>query len=180
MDRKHLARYLVMGAEIRQSLPLDPKGPFTDVKDEDKAFVEAATAKGSSFRDESHNQNPVILVDGSKEKFAPNEGVSRAELAYSLVQSLGLQEEAQQFKGELTVQYKDERFVIDDGANVPEELKGYVQLALDLNILNAYFSTEQGHYDLKPVIRASFNSDEKVTRGDFAVAMTRYYQAFLK
>ncbi|WP_409250710.1 S8 family serine peptidase [Bacillus sp. SCS-153A] len=179
LDRKHLARYLVMGAEIRQSLPGDAKGTFSDVKVEDRAFVEAATAKGGAFRDESHKQNPVVLVDGSG-KFSPNAGVTRAELAYSLVQALGLQEEAQQFDGNLTVQYKDERVAIQDAANVPAELKGYVQLALDLNILNAQFSTEQGPYDLTPVIKASFSGDEKVTRGDFAVAMTRYYQAFLK
>lgn len=179
LDRKHLARYLVMGAEIRQSLPGDPKGTFKDVKVEDRAFVEAAVAKGGAFRDESHTQKPVVLVDGSG-KFSPNAGVTRAELAYSLVQALGLQEEAQQFDGNLTVQYKDERIAIEDAGNVPAELKGYVQLALDLNILNAQFSTEQGPYDLTPVIKASFSPEEKVTRGDFAVAMTRYYQAFLK
>jgi serine protease AprX len=180
IDRKHLARYLVMGAEIRQSLPLDASGTFADVKSEDKAFVEAVTAKGSAFRDESHNQNAVVRGDETTGKFSPNASVNRADLAYSLVQAIGLQEEAHQFEGELTVQYKDERIAIEDDSAVPAELRGYVQLALDLNILNAQFSTEQGPYDLEPVIKASFNPEEKVTRGDFAVAMTRYYQAFLK
>lgn len=178
LERKHLARYLVMGAEIRQSLPTS--STFSDVKSEDRAFVEAVTAKGGAFADVTHNQKAVIQVVGNNEKFSPKAGVTRAELAYSLVQALGLQEEAEQFEGELTAQYKDERVVIADASNVPSDLRGYVQLALDLNILNAYFTTEQGPYDLQPVVKATFGPEAMVTRGDYAVAKTRYYHAYIK
>ena len=177
LTRAELSKYLVMGAEIRQSLPAAKS--FTDVGSEDLAFVEAASAKGAAFRDQQQIYNGVILPKATG-KFAPKDGVTRAELAYSLVQALGLQKEAEAFDGKLTVQYKDERIAIEDAAEVPATLKGYVQLALDLNILNAKFYVTQGPYDLKPTVKASFNPSGKNTRGDFAVAITRYYDAFLK
>ncbi|WHX40178.1 S8 family serine peptidase [Mesobacillus sp. AQ2] len=177
LTRAELAKYLVMGAEIKQSLPAAPS--FTDVSSSDIPFIEAATAKGASFRDQQHIQNGVILPKATG-KFAPKDGVTRAELAYSLVQALGMQKEAEEFDGQLTVQYNDERIAISDAAEVPEHLKGYVQMALDLNILNANFAVTQGPYDLKPKVTASFSPTAKNTRGDFAVAMTRYYNAFLK
>ncbi|RSD25154.1 S8 family serine peptidase [Mesobacillus subterraneus] len=177
LTRAELAKYLVMGAEIKQALP--STASFTDVSGSDLPFVEAAAAKGASFRDQQHVQKGVILPKAAG-KFAPKDGVTRAELAYSLVQALGLQKEAEAFSGELTVQYKDERIAVADAGEVPQHLKGYVQLALDLNILNAKFAVTQGRYDLKPKVTATFEPSAKNTRGDFAVAMTRYYNAFLK
>ncbi|MEH7883453.1 S8 family serine peptidase [Bacillus sp. JJ1609] len=177
LTRAELAKYLVMGAEIKQSLPKVPS--FTDILSEDLPFVEAATAKGASFRDTQHIQQGVIVPKAAG-KFAPKDGVTRAELAYSLVQALGMQKEAQEFDGQLTVQYNDERIAIADATEVPAHLKGYVQLALDLNILNAKFAVTQGPYDLKPKVTATFSPSVINTRGDFAVAMTRYYNTFLK
>ena len=177
LTRAELAKYLMMGAEIKQSLPAAPS--FSDVSSADLPFVEAATAKGAAFRDQQHIQKGVMLPRAAG-KFAPKDGVTRAELAYSLVQALGLQKEAEEFDGQLTVQYNDERIAIADAAEVPEHLKGYVQVALDLNILNAKSAVTQGPYDFKPEVTASFSPSVKNTRGDFAVAMTRYYNAFLK
>jgi serine protease AprX len=175
--RKDLAQYLVMGAEIRQSLP--ENSTFTDIDEADAVFVEAVVAKGAAFRDVKNGFNGVMLPKASG-SFAPNEGVTRAELAYSLVQALGLEAEAKSITGDITVQYGDTRIVIEDQENIPAELKGYVQLALDLNILNAKFSITQGPYDLEPTVHATFSPEQEVTRGDFAVAVTRYFNAYLK
>lgn len=179
LKRNELAQYLVMGAEIRQALPEVGKVTFSDVAKADLPFVEAVVANGAAFRDKTQSHAGVILprADG---KFAPKESVTRAELAYSLVQALGLEDEAKGFNGTVTVQYKDERVKIEDADLIPEELRGYVQLALDLNILNATFGVKQGLFDLQPTVTATFNPTTKVKRGDFAVAMTRYYNAFLK
>ena len=106
--------------------------------------------------------------------------MSRAELAYSLIQALGLEKQAKEVTGDVTVQYKDERIPVKDSGSIPASLKGYVQLALDLNILNATFTVKQGLYDLTPTVEANFDSAKKVTRGDYAVAITRYYQAWLQ
>jgi serine protease AprX len=174
LKRSELAKYLVMGAEIRQSLPA--KATFTDVKATDLSFVEAVLAKGAAFRGAQFYNGVMLAKNG---KFAPNDTVTRAELAYSLVQSLGLQEEAQGFTGDVTVQYKDERVKIQDADKIPANLRGYVQLALDLNILNANFSVTQGPFDLLPTVTATFSPTTQVTRGEFAVAMTRFYNAYL-
>ncbi|MBH0229205.1 S8 family serine peptidase [Halobacillus yeomjeoni] len=174
LQRKDLAEYLVMGAEIQQS-------PLKDIADAPShllPFASAVTAEGAAFRDETQTQNGVmVLKDG---KFKGQDNVNRAELAYSLVQSLGLQDQAESFDGEVTVQYKDERIAINDASEIPAHLKGYVQLALDLNIINALFDVAQGPYDTEPTVQAEFQPKENTTRGDFAVAMSRYFEAFLK
>jgi serine protease AprX len=174
--RKDLAKYLVMGTGIRQAKATAVIG---DVAASEAPFVHAVLAKGASIRNHSHTEKGVMLLkaDGT---FGGNSEVTRAELAYSLVQALGLQQQAQEFTGDLTVQYKDSRVAVKDAANIPAHLKGYVQLALDLNILNASFTIKQGPYDLLPTIEAVFKPEAKVTRGDYAVAVTRYYQAWFK
>ncbi|HEU5141105.1 MAG TPA: S8 family serine peptidase [Bacillales bacterium] len=180
LERSELAQYLVMGAEIRQTLPAEGSQLFKDVKAEDVPFVAAVTADGAAMRDLSQNQNGVMLPT-SDHHFNPKSAVVRAKLAYSLVQSLGLQDEAmKQNDGQVTVQYKDERLPIEDAGKIPEELKGYVQLALDLNILNAYFTVTQEPYATEPTVHAFFKPGKQISRGDFAVALTRFYETFLK
>ncbi|SEQ38083.1 serine protease AprX [Virgibacillus subterraneus] len=168
LTRGELAQYLVMGAGIRQSSSATDLSPF----------VSAVLQKGATLKDKQQIQNGVMLATNGD--FRAKSSVNRADLAYSLVQSLGLQEKAEEFSGEVTVQYKDERVAVEDSEDIPDRLKGYVQLALDLNIINAEFSVDQGPYDIEPTVTAIFSPNEDVLRGDFAVAMTRYYNAFLK
>ncbi len=175
LTRMELAQYLAAGAGIRQAV--SPK-TFTDVKSGELAFAGAVTAQGAALKASSYEQKGVMLADGA---FNPNGDVLRADLAYSLIQSLGLQQEAAAKAGDtLTVQYGDERIEIEDAGKVPDEFKGYVQLALDLNVLNAYFETDQGPYELEPSLKAFFSPESPVSRGDFAVAMTRFYNAYMK
>jgi serine protease AprX len=175
LTRIDLAKSLVMGAEVRQSLP--GESTFKDVSKADSAFAEAVAAKGAALRDQKY-QYKGVLLPSAEGVFSPKGNVTKAELAYSLVQSLGLEKEALNHKGDVTVIYKDEKIVLKDQADIPEKLKGYVQLALDLNILNANFSVSQGRLDLQPTIEADFNPQEEATRGDFAVAFTRYYHVY--
>ncbi|MEH7333271.1 S8 family serine peptidase [Neobacillus drentensis] len=174
--RKDLARFLVMGAGIRQS-----QAPaLKDVQSADVPFVKAVTANGAAIRDGLQTQGGVMLMD-SAGNFNSNGEVSRLELAYSLVQALGLEKQAKDFSGDtVTVLYKDERIPLKDNASIPATLKGYVQTALDLNILNATFAVKQGPYDLVPTVEASFDPAKKVTRGGYAVAVMRYFQAWLQ
>lgn len=174
--RKELARYLVMGTGIRQS-----QAPvLKDVAADDVPFAKAVAAKGAAIHDGLQTQGGVMLLDANG-NFNPNGEVSRAELAFSLVQALGLEKQAKEFSGDIvTVQYKDERIPVKDSASIPTPLKGYVQAALDLNILNAVFAVKQGPYDLEPTVEASFEPAKKVTRGDYAVAVTRYNQAWFQ
>ncbi|MGM0838987.1 MAG: S8 family peptidase [Bacillota bacterium] len=175
LTRMDMAKSLLMGAEIRQSLP--SQASFADVSKADLPFAEAVVANGAAFRDQSH-QLKGVMQETASGKFSPKGSVTKADLAYTLVQSLGLEKEALDHSGDVKVTYKDERIVLKDQTNIPDALKGYVQVALDLNILNANFSVTQGKYDLKPKVEATFAPGEVVTRGDFAVAFTSYYHVF--
>ncbi|MCC5940339.1 MAG: S8 family serine peptidase [Balneolaceae bacterium] len=173
LTRIDLADYLVMGQEIRQNLPLN--GPqFGDVQGELQTLAaHSVSARGAALSDRFHTDDGV-MIPASSNSFEPSGTVSKAELAYSLVQSLGLQEQARELNNEsVTVEYKGERINIDDQNQIPSNLRGYVQLALDLKILNAEFKLTQRRFALSPTLTAYFNPSQVMTRADFAVAVTR-------
>jgi serine protease AprX len=178
LTRGELAQYLVMGQNIRQSLPFNGQRSFSDISASSALypFAEAVVAPGGALRDLSQAQAGVMgTVNGN---FRPNDGISRVSLAYSLVQSMALQAEAQAFSGELTAYYDGRRVPVADAGAIAPALRGYVQLALDLGLINARFSVSQGPYDLQPVISANFDPNVQVTRAAFAVAAGRYREAY--
>ncbi|MFC0678929.1 S8 family serine peptidase [Lysobacter korlensis] len=173
LTRRELADYLVMGSGIRQFQPLFGVSSLTDANKlgSGLAFAEAAIATGAAQRDLSHRQAGVMgAVNGA---FRPDDAVTRVSLAYSLVQSLGLQNEASAFTGELTVVNGTKRIPIEDAASIPASLRGYVQYALDLGLINARFALVQGPFDLQPTLKAYFDPSTKVTRGAYAAAASR-------
>jgi serine protease AprX len=172
LKRIDLADYLVMGEAIRQYLPVDGSYTLTDVK-ERNLIAESVTARGAALRDKNHVQNGIMLAT-SPGKFSPNGKVNRAELAYSLVQALGLQGYALERNGKTpTVTYNSNSYPIEDAATIPAGLEGYVSVALELNLVNAFFTATQGQNDLEPVLHANFRPLQDVTRADFAVIITR-------
>lgn len=172
LKRIDMADYLVMGEGIRQHLPVNGSYTLTDVK-ERNLIAESVTAMGAALRDQKHQQNGIMLAAGPG-KFNPNGKLNRAEVAYSLVQALGLQEYALQRNGKTpTVAYNGNTYPIEDAAAIPAGLEGYVSVALELNMINAFFTATQGPYDLEPVLHASFKPLQDVTRADFAVIVTR-------
>ncbi|GAB2618222.1 S8 family serine peptidase [Novilysobacter erysipheiresistens] len=174
LKRDEMAQYLLMGTSVRQQLPLDRQPSFTDLSVDDPAypFAEAAVATGGALRDLSQSQAGVMgMLNG---KFRPDDNVSRVSLAYSLVQSLALQQEARAFDGNLTAFYLGQRVPVADAASIPAALRGYVQLALDLGLINARFEVKQGPYDLEPTLQAYFDPTKGVTRAAYAVAAGRY------
>jgi len=175
LTRIQLADYLVMGQGIRQFLPVDGSFSFGDVSSRDRLLTESVTATGAALRDKYQNKNGV-MVPVSAGVFAPNASVTRASLAYSLVQSLGLQAKAQAATGQVTVPVNGQRLPIEDAASIPAGLQGYVQVALDMNIINAYYTLTQGPYDLQPVLHATFKPLQAVKRADFAVIVTRTHE----
>ena len=178
LTRIDLANYLMMGENIRQFLPFNGSNSFSDVSGEQTLIAESVTAQGSAIRDLFQIDNGVMLPTGSG-KFSPKNSVDRADLAYSLVQSLGLQSEAVALNNnEITVPYGDSSIPIDDADKIPASMRGYVQIALNLNLINAYFSLTQGPTDLQPVIHAVFKPLSVITRGEFAVIITRTFNQF--
>ncbi len=171
LKREELADFLTLGAGIRQSHNAT-NSQYLDVTN-NKGAIAAVTELGSALKNREQNQAPVIVAEG--DYFKPKSNVSKLDLAYSFVQSLALQVEAQQFSGQMTAVFNDQRVAIADQDSIPAEMQGYVQLALDIGILNARFDIQQGPYDLEPTILAYFDADSKVTRADYAVAVTRFY-----
>ena len=173
LTRIQLADYLLMGQAVRQFLPVDGSFSFGDVASgRDQLLVESVTAQGAALRDRYQRRNGVMLPVAAG-VFAPNASVTRASLVYSLVQSLGLQTNAQKATSPVTVLVNGQRIPIEDEAQIPAGLAGYVQVALDMNIINAFYSLSQGPYDLQPVLHATFRPGQAVKRGDFAVIVTR-------
>ena len=175
LKRSELAQYLVMGASVRQHLPFNHKPSFTDLAASDPAypFAEAAWRAVRALRDLGQNQYPVMgLLNGA---FHPNDNVTRVSLAYSLVQSLALQDQARGVQ-----RHRSRRSTMASASRsttrrrFPPTLRGYVQLALDQGLINARFAVTQGPYDLQPTLHAYFDPNKLVTRAAYAVAAGRY------
>ncbi len=283
LTRGEMANYLTMGSGVRQQLPLSGLSSFSDVSASDPLlpFAEAVATRGAAQRDLSHRQDAVMgRLNGA---FRPTDVVTRVSLAYSLVQSLGLQAQAQALAtgiqttrysgafgvsvdgmqthqvpiqvgsdvsriqalltwdsgvpaqdidlvlldpdgnpvasaattgnpetlsyavtraGTYTYQIKayataaasytldssltkasnagvsvlhdGVRIPIDDAASIPAPLRGYVQLALDLGLIDARFALTQGPFDLQPVLHAYFDPGRTVSRAAFAAAASRH------
>ena len=174
LKRSELAQYLVMGVSARQSLPFNKTPSFSDVATTSPfyAYVESAIAKGAPLRDLTEKQAGLMgLANG---KFLPDNAATRVQVAYSLVQALGLQNLAVSFNGTLSVSYEGKRLPIEDAASIPASLRGYVQGALDAGLLNARFTLTQGPYDTAPTIHAFFDPTKGVTRAAYAIAAGRY------
>lgn len=171
--RKDLADFLVMGMGVRQADPVD--GPsFTDVPATSGlyAFAEAVGARGGSLRDTFQAHDPLMAADPLG-RFNPKGGVTREQLAFVLVQGLGLQQQARNHAGDVTVAFDGRRYVLADQGKIAPALRGYVQLALDAGLLPARFSLSQGPFDAQPTLQASFGPGDAVTRADYAAAAAR-------
>lgn len=178
LKRSELAQYLMMGASVRQYLPFNGRPSFTDLGTSNFAypFAESVIATGAPLRNLGQNHAGVMgLLNG---QFRPNDTVTRVSLAYSLVQSMGLQDQAVAFNGPLTAFYDGKRIAVDDAASIAPALRGYVQLALDQGLINARFTVTQGPFDLAPTLHAFFDPAKGVTRAAYAVAASRYQPAY--
>jgi serine protease AprX len=176
--RKHeLAEFQLMGHGIRQWDPVGPRS-FSDVVETSPQypFAEAVNNRGGALRDTFHAFDRVLRSGDAQ--FQPTAAVVRQELAYALVQALGLQELAQAHSGDITVAYDGKRITLGDQATIAPALRGYVQLVLDLGLLPARFSITQGPFDLQPVVTATFAPTANVYRGEFAAATVRWYGVY--
>ncbi|MCJ8165312.1 S8 family peptidase [Pontibacter sp. E15-1] len=178
LKRIQLADYLMMGQAVRQYYPTTGAVSFKDVTGSELLLAESVTGKGAALRDRFQTANGIMLTDGST-KFNPKGSVDRTSLAYALVQSLGLQDIALQRNGKgVTVRVDGKDIPVDDAKSIPAGLEGYVSVALDLGLINAFYSVAQGPYDLVPVLHATFKPTQNVTRAEFAVIITRTYDSW--
>lgn len=178
LKRIELADYLMMGQGVRQYIPTNGAVSFTDVAAGQKLLAESVTAKGAAIRDGFHTFGGLMTL-ASAGKFSPSGTVSRASLAYSLVQALGQEAEAIKRNGTApTVTLNGNTYPIEDAKDIPAGLEGYVSVALELNLINAFYAVTQGPNDLQPVLLATFKPKANVTRADFAVIVTRTFNGW--
>lgn len=173
--RADFAHDLVMNTALRQSLADTPL--FSDVTGPMEAMAEAATANGSTLRD--YDFTPTGMMTASAPKFAPLSAVHRIDVAVALVKALGMDAAAQAKNGsDVTATYNGTTVVVSDEAEIPANLRGYVQIALDRGILNAFFTVQQGPNQFQPTLAATVKPNDAVTRSFLAYALDHYRKDF--
>ncbi|MCH8492012.1 MAG: S8 family serine peptidase [Idiomarina sp.] len=182
LERQQLAEYLVMGSAVRQYRDLlnEPAPNATQLTHNKESFILAASQLGGALRDTEYAQQPAILsVAGD---FAPRDAVSKLDLAYSFVQVLGLEAEAHMFDPDqpITVSYQGKTIELADQDEIPRDLRGHVQVALNLSVTNVHFTIKQGLFDLEPTISATFNPNKSITRAEYSVWAGRLFDGYFQ
>ncbi|HWS90183.1 MAG TPA: S8 family serine peptidase [Pyrinomonadaceae bacterium] len=158
LTRAELGRALMLGARVPQYIPNRPS--FTDV---------AAGTPEALFA-ESLRKEGVMGVSGTT--FGGSAQVNRLEEAVALVRALRLDKEARALAG-TTVTTGGTALI--DNADIPAALRGYVQLALDRGLLEAYPAEVKqvapGQFVAVPGPR--FEPSRAVKRGEFVPPMVK-------
>jgi len=175
VTRSDFGQALVFNTALRQSLADAPL--FTDVTGPQEAIAEALTASGSTLRD--WNFTPTGMLSASGSSFSGAASVTRTDVAVALVKALGMDAAAQALAGsDVTATYSGQTVVVSDESGIPPALRGYVQIALNRGILNAFFSFQQGPNDFQPHLVAQVNPNDAVTRSFLAYAIANFRQDF--
>ncbi len=171
LSRKELAKALVMGAAVRQHRSLDnePETTITGVGNRYRTYAESVVMPGAALKDAKQQFGPVMMADDGN--FRGGDAVKRAELAYSLVQVIGKAQAAIDFGDDhqVTVTFNGQTITIADQGSIPGDMRGYVQVALDEELLGASYNVTQDQFDLEPKIGANFNPDNGITRAGYAI-----------
>lgn len=181
LKRQDLAQYLVMGSAVRQYRDLlnEPAPNLGRVNQGYEAFAEAVSSRGSALKDELQQQEPLFV---NANGFDGKGSVSKLDLAYMLVSALGLQEEAEAFGADqdIIVDYQGEQIILKDQDEIPAQLRGFVQLAINYSLLNVKYGVEQDTFDLEPTLTAEFSANESISRARFAVIAGRFYSNYFE
>ncbi len=158
LTRSELARALMLGARVPQYIPNRPS--FTDVL---SGTPEALFA-------ESLRKEGVMGTSGTT--FGGSAQVNRLEQAVALVRALRLDKEAKALSGSVVTTGGQ---ALTDNADIPLAMRGYVQLALDRGLLQAYPAeirqTGPGQFVAIPGPR--FEPARTVRRGEFVPVMVK-------
>ncbi|HYN86170.1 MAG TPA: S8 family serine peptidase [Pyrinomonadaceae bacterium] len=176
VTRGDFARLLALNTPLRQTI--NPMRKYNDLSGGFALIAESVTAKGSTLRD--WDFTPAGMMSSSASAFDENSTVSRAAVAVALVRALGLDAEARALAGStVTVNYNGQTIPLADNASIPLAERGYVQLALDKQLLQAFFALEQGPFDFQPTLKARVRPNDAVTRGFMAYSLANFRQRFV-
>jgi len=173
VNRADLAQTFALNAPVRQTLGSTPK--FTDVSGDLARIAEAVTAKGPTLRD--YDFGPTGLLGASGFNFSPNTSVTRLDVAVAFVKALGHDAEA---KALANTNVTFNGTVLSDNAQIPAALRGYVQIALNNGLFEAYpaqvIQIAPGQYQALPGPR--FEPATAVTRATLAGKLIKFNQLF--
>jgi serine protease AprX len=173
VTREDLARSLVLNTPMRQSLAATPK--FTDVSGDLLRIAEGVTARGSNLRDYDFVSTGMMSFSGSL--FNPVGSVNRLDLAVALVKATGHDADARALAG-TTVTYQGTP--LTDNAQIPASLRGYVQVALNIGLFEAFpaqvIQIAPGQYQVIPGPR--FEPATTVSRARLASKLISFRQLF--
>lgn len=175
VTRADLARALSFNTPLRQQFADTPR--FADVDPGFRTIAESVTANGSTLRDWDFDVDGMMSPSALTFDGAAN--ARRLDLAVALVRALGLDAQAQALAGsDVTVTRNGETLVVADNADIPPELRGYVQIALDRQLLQAFFSLEQDPFEFEPTLTARVRPLDPTSRAFLAIALANYRAAF--
>jgi serine protease AprX len=172
VTREDFARSLVLNTSLRQSLSATPR--FGDVSGDLARIAEAVTAYGSTLRDFNYTPDGMMTAD---DNFYPTAPVTRLNMAVALVRALGYDTQARAL---VNSDVTSNGTVLSDNAGIPAELRGYVQIALDKGIFEAFpaqvVETAPGQFQALPGPR--FEPSTTVNRATLAIKLNSYRQLF--
>jgi len=172
--RIDFARTMSFNAPLRQTLANPSK--FADVSGVEAALAEAVTANGSTLRDWNFTPNSMLNATGAT--FNPNGTVSRLDVAVAFVRALGHDGEARALAS-TTVTFNGAP--LTDNASIPAALRGYVQLAINKGLFEAFPAelrqVSPGQFIALPGPR--FEPNTVITRAQLAGKLVLFNQAFV-
>ncbi|HEV7699579.1 MAG TPA: S8 family serine peptidase [Pyrinomonadaceae bacterium] len=173
VTREDLARSLMLDAPMRQSIGNTPK--FADVSGDLARIAEAITASGSTFRDVGFTSTPLMTSSGTG--FNPSAAATRLDLAVAFVKALGHDAKAKALAGtDVTVNGT----VLTDNGQIPTELRGYVQIAINDGLFEAFPAEirEIGPGQFQAVPGPRFEPGTAVTRATLAAKLGAFNTLF--
>ena len=174
VSRADLARMLVSNTSLRQTATATPK--FTDVSGDLARIAEAVTANGSTLRD--FNFTPKGLLAATGTSFNPTGTVNRLDMAVAFVRALGHDEQARALADS---DVKSGGVTLSDNAQIPANLRSYVQIAINNNLFEAFPAEVRnlgnGQFQVFPGPR--FEPNTTVTRGKLAGKLNLFHQLFV-
>ena len=173
VTREEFARSLALNTSLRQSLAATAK--FSDVGGDLLGIAEAVTARGSTMRD--YDFVPTGMMSSSGTSFNPTGTVNRLDVAVAFVKALG-HDAAARALANSTVTYQG--VPLSDNAQIPGVLRGYVQLAIDKGLFEAFPAEVRqigpGQFIAIPGPR--FEPGTAVSRAVLAAKLNKYRSLF--
>jgi serine protease AprX len=173
VSRADLAQSFALNSPVRQTLGANPK--FADVSGDLARIAEAVTAKGATLRDYNFVPNGLLVSSGSV--FDPNASVTRLDTAVGFVKALGRDAEA---RGLANTNVTYNGVVLSDNGLIPTALRGYVQIAINSGLFEAYpaevIQIAPGQYQVLPGPR--FEPAATITRATLAGKLLKFNQLF--